>query len=678
MTMAKKKDIIELRNNDTKYERIVYLNGDRIGWVRLEEGSKKVYDPETAEEKAAREEHNRTHRFGYKPEPHHYEKYTYFSGRITDKYGGSDLIPGEYRTPYEARNAVAEAYTAGCKEVRGKKSNVAYLPSGDNSDFYPTPSEVAGKMFQAVSNWHSIKTVLEPSAGKGDLLDSLSAFCEKCHMYYGKTRRFGRHRTSLDIDVDCIEADWNLRYILRGKGYRVIHDDFLSFNSRKKYDLIVMNPPFSDGDKHLLKALEMQQDGGQIVCLLNAETLRNICTNSRHTLAQRLREYNANIQYIKGAFSRAERRTDVEIALVSVSIPESAQMKSEFFERMKKAKTVDFGHEREARALAPANTIERMVREYEIERDAALAFITEYRNLRKCITQDDEQGGAIIGITINGRDAAKCGNEEINRYLKAVRKKHWKAFLRQEEITGKLTSKLREEFWNSIEKMADYDFSMFNIEQMVVAINVQIFTGIEGQIMSLFDTLSAKHSWYPECDKNIHYYTGWKTNKAHKVGMKVILPINGFNASYSWKHEELDEYSSARIMNDLEKTLDYLDGKRTNPWMSVESVIRNANAGGITKNIEFKYWTASFYKKGTIHLKFKDQRIIDALNIFAAQKRSWLPPFYGKIRYEDMEPEAQKVIDEFQGKEAYEAVMQNPSVYLAEASENIGLLAAAT
>ena len=68
-------------------------------------------------------------------------------------------------------------------------------------------------MFQAVSNWYSIKTVLEPSAGKGDLLDSLSAFCEKCHMYYGKTRRFGIHRTSLDIDVDCIEADWNLRYI---------------------------------------------------------------------------------------------------------------------------------------------------------------------------------------------------------------------------------------------------------------------------------------------------------------------------------------------------------------------------------------------------------------------------------------------------------------------------------
>lgn len=43
-----------------------------------------------------------------------------------------------------------------------------------------------------------------------------------------------------------------------------------------------------------------------------------------------------------------------------------------------------------------------------------------------------------------------------------------------------------------------------------------------------------------------------------------------------------------------------------------------------------------------------------------------------------MEPEAQKVIDEFQGKEAYEAVMQNPSVYLVEASVNTGLLAAAT
>ena len=40
-----------------------------------------------------------------------------------------------------------------------------------------------------------------------------------------------------------------------------------------------MNPPFSNGDKHLLKALKMQEKGGAIICLLNAETIRKICSS---------------------------------------------------------------------------------------------------------------------------------------------------------------------------------------------------------------------------------------------------------------------------------------------------------------------------------------------------------------------------------------------------------------
>jgi len=36
----------------------------------------------------------------------------------------------------------------------------------------------------------------------------------------------------------------------------------------KEYSLIILNPPFSNGCKHLLKALEMQQrNGGAVVCL---------------------------------------------------------------------------------------------------------------------------------------------------------------------------------------------------------------------------------------------------------------------------------------------------------------------------------------------------------------------------------------------------------------------------
>ena len=40
-----------------------------------------------------------------------------------------------------------------------------------------------------------------------------------------------------------------------------------------------MNPPFSEGDKHLLKAINIMKNGGQIVCILNAETIKNPYSN---------------------------------------------------------------------------------------------------------------------------------------------------------------------------------------------------------------------------------------------------------------------------------------------------------------------------------------------------------------------------------------------------------------
>lgn len=40
-----------------------------------------------------------------------------------------------------------------------------------------------------------------------------------------------------------------------GKEHRVVFNNFLKFETFKKYDLILMNPPFSEGAYHLLKGV---------------------------------------------------------------------------------------------------------------------------------------------------------------------------------------------------------------------------------------------------------------------------------------------------------------------------------------------------------------------------------------------------------------------------------------
>jgi 16S rRNA G1207 methylase RsmC len=171
--------------------------------------------------------------------------------------------------------------------------------------FYPTPEIVLDKMFKLLRKTKKLYTVLEPSAGKGNILDALTKEL--------KMLKYVWH----DIDIDCIEIDENLQHLLKGKGYKVVHNDFLTYQTIKRYNVIIMNPPFAEGERHLLKALDMQQHGGKIICVLNAETIKNPYSILRKDLIAKLDRLGASIEYMQNAFMDAERKTDVEIALIT-------------------------------------------------------------------------------------------------------------------------------------------------------------------------------------------------------------------------------------------------------------------------------------------------------------------------------------------------------------------------
>ena len=69
-----------------------------------------------------------------------------------------------------------------------------------------------------------------------------------------------------------------------------------------------------------MKAISLIKYSGQIVCLLNAETIRNPYTNTRKELVKKLEELNAKIEYLEESFAQAERKTMVEVALIYIDI----------------------------------------------------------------------------------------------------------------------------------------------------------------------------------------------------------------------------------------------------------------------------------------------------------------------------------------------------------------------
>lgn len=578
-----------------------------------------------------------------------------------------------YASTVAAAKRVFSTWYADNSEKQHRAADVKSLPEYD-AEFFPTPGKLAAKM-AAYIDWNRVTTALEPSAGKGDLIEN----ARKC--MNGKER--GRYHSYDHFDMekmfDCIEQDINLQLILNGKGFRVVGDDFLTYTSPKHYDAILMNPPFSNGDEHLLHAISLQQRaGGQICCLLNAETIRNPYTNRRKLLKNTLAEYSAKIEFVSGTFERAERSSDVEVAIVYLDIPKP-QRESNIMNGLKRARAEQARcSEAEPEAIAKGDWLEQMVDNYNLEADAGITLMEEFNALAPYIMNGtDQYSTPLIQLSIHGHECAKCTADTVNSYLEQLRRKYWESLLDRRELTEKMTSRMRSDFREKIETMKGYDFSLFNVRRVVLEIGCQLTQGVEDSILKLFEELSTKHSWYPECEQNIHYYNGWKTNQAHKVGMKCILPINGFYACWDGK-KELREYEIGNQIEDLERALTYLDRGEVTWRHDPANVIRLCCANG--ENVmEFTYFTAKFYKKGTCHIKFRPEAapLIDRLNIFASMKKNWLPPCYGKKKYESMTEEEQAVIDDFQGENAYREVMRAPQQYIIEPANATPLLSAA-
>ena len=89
----------------------------------------------------------------------------------------------------------------------------------------------------------------------------------------------------------------------------------------------------------------------------------------------------------------------------------------------------------------------------------------------------------------------------------------------------------------------------------------------------------------------------------------------------------------------------------------LRATLKAAEASGQTAKIQLHYFTATFYKKGTCHIEFTNADVLKSFNIFASQKKGWLPPSYGKKTYHDMSTADRAVVDSFEGETSYNDTM---------------------
>jgi len=156
-------------------------------------------------------------------------------------------------------------------------------------------------------------------------------------------------------------------------------------------------------------------------------------------------------------------------------------------------------------------------------------------------------------------------------------------------------------------------------------------------------------------EKNIHFFNGWKTNKAFKVGRKVVIPVYGsyggafFDATFGrWQLN----HAAAETLRDIDVVMNTLDGLV--PYQSISSALTTAFSQGITSGIESTYFRITAHKKNTIHLTFKSDDILRRFNVVACRGKGWLPGDFGAKSYNELTFEERSVVNSFEGEMSYE------------------------
>ena len=470
---------------------------------------------------------------------------------------------------------------------------------GQATQFYPTDAKTRRIMVGHIKQRIRRGTrVLDPSAGKGDLLAPY---------------------TFQDAKLYAIEIDPDLRYTLQGKkGITVIGSDFMDFSEPIKFDVVIMNPPFRTAAAHINKAWQLVADGGELVALCNTETVNNLCDRNRELLADTIKAYGytENLGEIFNT-GHVERVAKVDVTLIYLKKPESTF-------------TFDFGagnfefdeaqsKEFRQNPLAHTDKIKNLVAKYKaaelvlVKRYEAQTELKFYLKGVDCPLMDQE-------FEYEARDCLSI-KQDLTEQLAVLKSRFWHTLFSRVELGQRMTSGFRDKFSEYASIQGYLEFSEKNINEMLL-----LFFQNREQIMldciiEVFDKATAYH------ENNKVHHEGWKTNKGWKINNRIILP---YGIRHDWGYFTMPYNDTEKFYSDMDKILCHLTGSDFTELSKTETIagaIRSfikTNGNDYQHFFESKFFRLRIHKKGTVWLDFKDPYLLDDFNHMAAKGKNWL------------------------------------------------------
>lgn len=512
-----------------------------------------------------------------------------------------------------------------------------------DNEFYPSPKEVIRLMAEPYADRLDTATVLEPSAGNGAILDYIcnDGIPYDAVMTKGHTCRV--RACAHKENVYAIEHNPELQMILHQKGYRVIASDFLAFWPEHRFDLILMNPPFSAGVRHLLHAWEILP-GGDIACLLNAESLRNPCTSARERLKVIVEEHGT-VEYLGRVFADSDNATDVEVALVRLHKDSSENPFRIDMEQFSSETMPDFGELAvSSDSLATDNRIEAYIRCWNLTKAAASELIRSYGRFLFFASafagnRDPMNDTAGIGGCGFAKDLAsdmaklasirpECLSRVYNRFLDDAKSWAWNTIFSQIGLGRYMTTGLKNKLDEFRTAQGAMEISKDNINSLFRYIMANIGTIMDGCVTEVYDLFTRFYKG------NTSHDEGWKTNKRYRCNRKIVVPgiadAGYMPQKYGYSTFFKISYRADMQLDDIDKAMCWLEGRNFDAlnadMADDESRTIRATIPRIRVGDQGWHNSAFFrvraFKKGTVHLEFRDEALWTKFNLAVNQGKN--------------------------------------------------------
>ncbi len=489
----------------------------------------------------------------------------------------------------------------------------------NNPDFYPTPAAVIDRMLMDDSP--SGLVVLEPSAGSGNIVRKLNE--------YGAA------------EVLACETDENLRRVLQGEKCQLIGTDFLNVTAEQisHVNMIVMNPPFSQGARHLLHAYEIAPAGCVIISLINSSNLENLYSRQRGQLSELVANYGYS-EKLGAVFAEdAERATRCSVTLVKIWKEGRGEHE---FDGYFSAIDTDEQSAGQHAGLMRYSFLQEIVSRYveAVKMFDSVQEATERINraaqfVSYTVTTDPETGEQrakkhtyglppvmfrpVITSETNHSDNTTAITHQT--YKRQLQKYYWRIIFDKMDLDRFATRELRQQINRYIEQRQSTPFTVSNIYRVIDTIIKTTGQRMQRALCEAFDTicsLSAENSTAGET---------WKTNSNYMVNRRFIKSgvCQGYHycSRDSYPSVNLDCLRNTGDIDDVTKALCYMTGRDYNEIQPLYKTVYDKKPEW-GQWFEWGFFRCRGYKKGTMHFEFIDEKVWQRFNQEVADSRGWI------------------------------------------------------